>query len=119
MTMSTAEHRAYRRAWLSLLLFPVALVAAFVVGEGLASLYGYDPAGDEVAPIWVALCAGGPALLVFSVPAAVAWRYAVHAGQVDVHRLRLPAYLATALVVAFVLANVGSYVLGSLVERAR
>lgn len=61
---------------------------------------------------------GGPALLVFSVPAAVAWRYAVRAGRDDVHRLRLPAYLATALAAAFALANLASYVLGSLIESA-
>jgi len=119
MTMSIAEQRAYRREWLSLLLFPVTLVAAFVVGEGLASLYGYEPAGDDGVPIWVALCAGGPALLVFSVPAAVAWRYAVRAGHEAVHRLRLPAYLATALAAAFVVANLGAYVLGSLISLAR
>ncbi len=114
MTMSTAERAAYRRAWLSLLLYPLAFVAAFVVGEGLVTLYGYDADGADSAPLWVVLAAGVPALLVFCVPAAVAWRYAVRAGHEDVHRLRLPAYLATALAAAFVLANLASYVLGLL-----
>ena len=117
MTMSVAEQRAYRRAWLSLLLYPLAFVAAFVVGEGLVALYGYEPNGDDLVPLWVALAAGVPALGVFSVPAAVAWRYAGRAGHDDVHRVRLPAYLATVLAAAFVLANLASYLLGWLATR--
>lgn len=114
MTMTTAERVAYRRAWLSLLLFPLALVAAFVVGEGLVTLYGYELDADDMVPLWVALAAGGPALLVFAVPAAVTWWYVVRAGHEDVHRVRLPAYLASVLAAMFVLANLASYVVGSL-----
>ncbi|MBI2244698.1 MAG: hypothetical protein HYU55_12420 [Nocardioides sp.] len=68
MSMSVVEHQAYRRAWFSLLLYPLSFAAAFAVGEGLVSLY--------------------------------------------VHRVRLPAYLATALAAAFVLVNLLSDVVG-------
>ena len=105
MTMSVAERHAVRRAWLSLLLFPLSFAAAFGVGEGLASAFGHPPGDDESAPVWVMLGAGVPAVLVFAVPAAGAWFFAVRAGNEDVHRVRLPAYLATALAVAFVLMN--------------
>lgn len=108
MTMSVAEHHAHRRAWLSLLLFPLSFVAAFVVGEGLATLFGYSSGSEESAPLWVMLDAGVPAVLVFAVPAAVTWFFVVRAGHEDVHRTRLPAYLATALAGVFLLMNLAS-----------
>ena len=37
-----AADRAYRRAWWSLALCPVALVVAFLVGEGLFAMLGGD-----------------------------------------------------------------------------
>ncbi|ABL82209.1 MULTISPECIES: hypothetical protein [unclassified Nocardioides] len=112
MSMSVVEHQAYRRAWFSLLLYPLSFAAAFAVGEGLVSLYGYPTSGPESTPLWAVLAAGGPALLVFAVPAVVAWVFAARAGHEDVHRVRLPAYLATALAAAFVLVNLLSYVVG-------
>ena len=60
---------AYRRAWWSLLLYPVAAVAAFVIGEGLFSLLHGD-VGD--AAIWVVLVAAVPALVVFAIPGVLA-----------------------------------------------
>ena len=109
MTMSTAERRAHRHAWLALLLFPPAFVAAFVTGEGLVTLYGYEPHGDQDPPWWAVLAAGAPALVVLAVPAAVAWWCALRAGHQDVHRVRLPAYLASGLAAAFVLQNLVAY----------
>ncbi len=113
MTMSTAERVANRRAWLSLLLFPVSFVAAFGVGEWLASAFGYPSGSTESAPVWMMLGAGGPALLVFALPAALAWLFVLRAGHEDVHRSRLPAYLATALALAFVLMNLMAVVVAA------
>ncbi len=112
MSMSLVEHQAYRRAWFSLLLYPLSFAAAFLIGEGLVSLYGYPTDGPASTPLWAALAAGGPALVVFAVPAPVAWFFVARAGHEDVHRVRLPAYLATAFAVAFVLVNLLSYVVG-------
>ena len=68
-----------RRAWWSLLLFVVSFVAAFVVGEGLVSLYGYESTDPDL-PWWVPLAAGLPACLVFAAPLLLTWRLARRAG---------------------------------------
>ena len=60
---------AYRRAWWSLALYPVALVAAFAIGEGLITLLT-DDVDDPT--FWQVLVAGIPALLVFVVPGILA-----------------------------------------------
>ena len=117
MTMSVAEQRAYRRAWLSLLLYPLAFVAAFVVGEGLVALYGYEPNGDDLVPLWVALAAGVPALGVFSVPAAVAWLSALPAGPHDGHPVPRPPGHPPQHAAALLLATLASYLLGWLATR--
>lgn len=54
---------AYRRAWLSLLLYSESFVGAILVGEGLAALLGYPVGEDGTTPFWVVLAAAGPALL--------------------------------------------------------
>ena len=104
-----AVDRAYRWAWLSLAFYPVAFVGAFVVGEGLASLYGYESGSDEAAPWWVALAAGGPALLILAVPAG----FAVHFGRRAVRGgrtvARVPMWLGVGLTALFVAQNLVSY----------
>lgn len=65
--------RDRRRAWAALLLYPVAFALAFVVGEGLATMLGYD-AGEEVS-WYVPVLAGVPAVLLFVVPGLLALRY--------------------------------------------
>ena len=65
--------RDRRRAWMSLLLYPVGFVLAFAVGEGLATMLGYEP-GEEVA-WYVPVLAGVPAVLLFVVPGLLALRY--------------------------------------------
>lgn len=60
--------RAVRNAWISVAAIPVAFIVAIVVGEGLASLLGYDPGTGERAPLVVLLGAGLPAVLVMLAP---------------------------------------------------
>ena len=113
--MTTPEtDRAYRWAWLSLALYPLSLATAFVVGEGLASLYGYESGGDELAPWWVALGAGVPALLVFAVPAVLTFHFGRRAVAGGRPVAKVPMYVGTGLVALFVLLNLGSYVVGVL-----
>lgn len=71
--------RDVRRAWGSLLLFPLSFLGAFAVGEGLASLLGHPPGDSADTPIWVMVTAAGPALLVFVVPALLAVVFAQRA----------------------------------------
>jgi hypothetical protein len=107
-----SDHHDVRNAWLSMLLLPVALAGAFVVGEGLASLLGHPVGGAEEPPLWSVLVASVPAMLVFFVPAAVsAWfaRRAAHRGD---RRGWVPAGILTVAAVAFVVINVAAYVAG-------
>lgn len=113
---TTETDRDYRRTWLAFASYPVALVAAFVVGEGLASLYGYESGSEEPAPWWVALGAGGPALLVLAVPAALTFRFGRRAVAGGRTTAKVPMYVGTGLVALFVLLNVVSYVVGVLVD---
>lgn len=99
-----------RRAWLSLLLLPVAFVAAFAVGEGLVVLLGQEPHGEAVPPPWVVLGAFTPAMLVFAVPAALAWRFGHRAVEGGDPRGRWPIVVGVAVTAGFLLLNLASYV---------
>lgn len=103
---------AYRRAWWSLALYPIAFVAAFVIGEGLLSVLT-DDAAD--AAVWQVLVAASPALLVFLVPgilAVVHGRTAVRLGRTDG---KVPAIVGAVIGLGFVGMNLLSYVVGLVV----
>ncbi len=105
MTTKTERRMSDRTAtWWSLALYPFAFVGAFVVGEGLASLYGYD-GGAETAPWWVMLGAGGPALLVLAVPALVAVHFGRRALRAGDEGAKVPMWIAVGLAVWFALQN--------------
>jgi Na+/proline symporter len=108
--------RDVRRAWWSLALFPVSFLAAFAVGEGLASLLGHPSGSPETAPVWVMLAAGGPALLVFVLPAVLAVVFARRAEREGDRSGRVPMWVAVVLATAFVLLNVVQGVLVVLLE---
>ena len=100
---------AYRRAWWSLALYPVALVAAFAIGEGLITLLT-DDVGDPT--FWQVLVAGIPALIVFVVPGILAvtqGRKAMRLGRTDG---KAPAILGAVIAIAFVGQNMLSYLIG-------
>jgi hypothetical protein len=59
------------KAWIATATIPVAFVLAFAVGEGLYALLGYKPE-DAAEPLWAALLAGVPAILVFELPCLLA-----------------------------------------------
>lgn len=113
--MSTAAAHAHSdrtRTWWSLALFPLAFVAAFVVGEGLVTLYGYEVHAEASPPWWVVLAAGIPALLVFCVPAVVTvyvGRRALKAGDLGA---RVPMGIAIVLTALFVAQNLLAFLLG-------
>jgi hypothetical protein len=100
---------AYRRAWWSLALYPLALVAAFVIGEGLITLLT-DDVGDPA--FWQVLVAGTPALIVFTIPgilAVIEGRKAMRLGRTDG---KAPAIVGAVIAIAFLGQNILSYVIG-------
>lgn len=99
------------RSWLSLAFYPLSFVAAFVVGEGLLSWYGYS---DQGAPVWAAVAAAGPALLVFSVPgilAVVHGRRAIRQGN---RQGEVPAWIGAAVAVGVIMLNVANGIITAL-----
>ena len=93
-----------RRTWWSLLLFPVSFVAAFGVGEGLASALGH-PTGSGDVPVWVMVAAGGPALVVFAVPAVLAVLFGRRALRRGATGAKVPMLLAVVVAALFVAQN--------------
>jgi len=104
---------AHKAVWWSLLLYPFSFVAAFVVGDGLASLLGH-PVGEGTGdlPLWVVLAAGVPALLVFAVPAFVAVHFGRRAVAEGHPNAAVPMWLAVALAALFTLQNLVAYLVG-------
>lgn len=103
---------AHKAVWWSLLLYPFSFVAAFVVGDGLASLLGH-PVGDATdVPFWLVLAAGVPALLVFALPAFVAVHFGRRAVAEGHPNVAVPMWLAVALAALFTLQNLVAYVFG-------
>ena len=100
---------AYRRAWWSLLLYPVTLLASLMIGGGLFSLLD-DDVGS--IPIWVYLVAVTPALLVVVIPGILAvmqGRKAIRLGRPEG---RVPAAVGVAVGVALVTVDLLLFILG-------
>lgn len=98
--------RDVRRAWWSLALFPVAFVAAFVVGEGLATLLGYE-SGSSETPAWYVPAVVAPvALLVFASPALLSSWFALRAHRAGHPGALVPVIVAWGLAGGFALVNV-------------
>ena len=103
---AASADRAYRRAWWSLVLYPVSFAAAFAIGEGLYSALTNDQ-GD--AAVWQVLVAGTPALLVLVIPgvlAAIQGRRAMELGRSDG---KLPALIGAVIAILFVAPNILSF----------
>ncbi|MEZ5080155.1 MAG: hypothetical protein R2878_05750 [Thermoleophilia bacterium] len=96
-----AAHTAYRRAWWSLAFFPVSLVLAFVVGEGLIALLG----GGDDPPVWKVLVAGGAGMLVFALPGVAAVFEGRRAMRLGRPEGRTPAVIGAVLATGFVVLN--------------
>lgn len=108
------DDRDVRAAWACLVASPVAFGLAFVVGDGTSSLLGHD--GPGMAPWWVVTVTLLLALVVFSVPAALAtWFW--HRGQAKGDdRAKLPAVILITLSTGFLALNLMAYLVGLLVE---
>lgn len=99
------------RAWIAVALIPVAFILAFVIGEGLYALLGYQPE-DGTEPLWVALVAGVPAIAVFLVPCVAAVIYG-NRGRLEGYRAALvPLVIGAALGLWMVVINTVSMFAG-------
>ncbi|MGV8848280.1 MAG: hypothetical protein ACOH16_01920 [Propionibacteriaceae bacterium] len=109
--MSVAEvgvgRRDLTRSWVSLLGYLLSFFAAFLVGEGLATLFGYD-SGTAVArpPVWVMLASTIPALVVFAIPGILAWFFGRRAVRAGDRRGNIPAWIGLVIALLFVATNV-------------
>lgn len=102
---------AYRRAWWSLLLYPLTFAAAFAIGEGLVTLLtNEDPPPDP--ELWQILVSATPALLVFVIPGVLAVSLGRKAMRLGRKAGRVPAIIGTVIGVGFVATNVLAYFLG-------
>ncbi|QIK74289.1 hypothetical protein [Nocardioides piscis] len=113
--MTATQHSAQldggrftRCAWWSLLGFVPSFALAFLVGEGLVSALGYPTGGSEQAPLWVALVATLPALVVFVIPALLAVYFARRAMRLGDVRARTPMIVGLTLAAVFIAMNVVS-----------
>ena len=97
-----------RRAWWSVLGLVPSLAVAFLVGEGIAAALGHPPGGTETAEWWVLLAAGGPALLVFVLPAVLAVHFGRQAARLGDPHGRTPAVVAVVVAGTFVVLNLVS-----------
>jgi hypothetical protein len=78
-------------AWISVLLVPVAFVAAFVIGEGVIGALGYDGGGTgRSVPVILALVVGIPIMAAAVLPAGLAVLFGIRARQAG-HATALPA----------------------------
>ena len=102
---------AYRRAWWSLALYPITLVAAFAIGEGLFTVIVGDA---ESVSTWQVVASAVPALLVFMIPgmlAVVQGRKAMTVGRPDG---KVPAIVGAGIALCVLGLNALSYVVALL-----
>ena len=109
--MSAADVRTGPRnltwSWVSLIGYVLSFFAAFFVGEGLATLFGYDSGTTDVRPpVWVMLASTIPALLVFAIPGILAWIFGRRAVRAGDRRGNIPAWIGIAIALMFVATNV-------------
>ena len=102
-----SDSREVRRAWWSLMLVPIAFVAAFVVGEGIPAWMGHDSAIAS-PPWWVIALAFIAALVVFALPLLVTRVFSRRAAAANEPGAWLPLIVSGSIVGAFALINLGS-----------
>lgn len=98
-----------RWAWWCVVAWFPAVVLAFLVGEGLAALFGYS--GEELPAWWFALLVVLASTAVLAVPTALAVWFDRRARRSGDDRAHVPALLLLVLTGGFVLVNLGSWVL--------
>lgn len=104
-TQETVKSRAaLRRAWLSLALLPVSVIAAMVLGDWLVAEMGVEDGAADVDP-GVALRAGVPALLVLISPTLLTVWFGLRARRYRHPAWKGPVTTAVAIAVGFAALN--------------
>ncbi len=93
-------------AWLCLIGFILSFPAAFGVGEGLASLFGYEVGTSVLPPVWVIVASTVPALVVFALPGVAAWIFGRRALREGQRNGMVPAWIGVTIAGLFTLTNV-------------
>lgn len=100
----TREHptakRELRTAWWSLILYPAAFAAAFLVGQAVPYWLGYDVTTTE-APWWALVLAYAGSLVVFAFPLLITVPYGRLAEKHGKPSGKTASMLALALVFTF------------------
>lgn len=104
--------RELRRAWWSFVLFVPSTIAAFVVGEGLLAVLGHG--SEETVPLGVALAAGLPAIVVFTLPTLSVWRFSRLATRCGHPSGRTPLIVALTVTGCFLAVNLFQLIAGLL-----
>ncbi len=112
---SSPAQRDLTRAWWSLAAYPVAFVVAFVAGQAVPSVLGYDVATEE-PPWWVAVTALTCALVVLVIPLALTLRLGRRAVAGGEPAAKAPMAIGAVVVGGFAAVNVVSGVLMALLE---
>ena len=97
--------RPLRLAWISVVLIPVAFIAAMFIGEGLLAVQGYEPEPGEFPPLGVALRAALPAGLVMMAPAIAAVVFGFRAHRRGTPTGTIPAVIGIVVVAYGLVAN--------------
>ena len=97
--------RPLQLAWISVVLIPVAFIAAMFIGEGLLTVQGYDPEPGQFPPLGVALRAALPAGLVMMAPAVAAVVFGYRAHRHGTPTGVIPAVIGIVVVAYGLVAN--------------
>jgi hypothetical protein len=93
-------------SWVSLIGYPLSFFAAFGVGEGLSSMFGFEVGSETRPPVWVMFASTIPALLVFAIPGILAWIFGRRAVRAGDRRGNIPAWIGLGIALLFVAINV-------------
>ncbi len=97
------SHTPLARAWISIALVPVFFFAAFVAGQVIYALTGYDPSAGATPPLWADLAAAVPFLAIVLIPCVAGVVYGRRAARAGVRAGLVPAAIAALLGVGAVL----------------
>ena len=110
MSVPHRDTRDVRLAWACFVASPVFFVLALAVGEGMSALLGYDGIGP--APVGVGVLSVVAALVVFSIPAALAVWFARRAHAQGDDRAKVPAIVLAVMSAGFLALNLFSWIVG-------
>jgi hypothetical protein len=101
-----ASRRDLRRAWIWVVLAPIGLAVAMLLGEGAVDALGYPAGGDRVAPAWIAGMVSTAVILVGILPGAAAALYGMRARREGLRRGLVPAAIGTLVVLYWIFTRV-------------